>query len=132
MKTREMLQSHPSPRPQQERLAAFIDACAQCAQTCIACADACLAEESAARLARCIRTDLDCADACAAAMWIFSRQTEPDERVLEAQARALGAVCRACAEECAKHESMHEHCRICAESCRRCAGLCDEVAASRA
>ena len=39
------------------------------------------------------------------------------------------AACRACGQECQKHASQHEHCRICAESCMRCADACREALA---
>ena len=48
----------------EQKLAACIAACFECAQTCTACADACLSEDMVAELTKCIRTNLDCADIC--------------------------------------------------------------------
>ena len=38
--------------------------------------------------------------------------------------------CGLCAEECEKHASTHEHCRICAEHCHRCEQACSEAVQS--
>jgi hypothetical protein len=32
--------------------------------------------------------------------------------------------CRVCGEECQRHASTHEHCRVYAESCRGCETAC--------
>ena len=105
-------------------LAACIDACFSCAQTCTACADACLGEDMAAELRRCIRLDLDCADVCAAAGRVLSRQVAYDPDVTWAVLTACAEACRVCGDECERHASMHEHCRICAAACRRCEAAC--------
>ena len=79
---------------------------------------------------RCIRLCLDCADVCQATARILIRQTEPDLGVLRAAVEACTATCRASAEECEKHASHHEHCRICAEVCRRCEQACQDLLAT--
>jgi hypothetical protein len=79
-------------------------------------------------LRQCIRTDLDCADICAATGAMASRRTGSNQAVLRAAIQACATACRACADECARHGGMHEHCRICAEACRRCADACEAAA----
>lgn len=110
-----------------EVLATATEACLECGQACAACADACLAEEMVADLRKCIRTDLDCATICAATADVLSRQTGYDANVTRAQVEACRTACRACADECEQHASMHEHCRVCAEACRRCEQALDAL-----
>lgn len=129
MRTAEMLQAHKHNRASAD-LVKCIDACFECAQCCTTCADACLAEEMADMLARCIRTDLDCADICNVTGRILSRLTQPSSDILHAQLETCAAACRVCAEECDKHASKHDHCRICAECCRMCAESCKRVMAA--
>ena len=113
-----------------EKLAACIEACFECAQTCTACADACLSEDMVAELTKCIRTNLDCADLCEATGRVLSRHTGYDANITLDVIRACQMACKACADECEKHASMHEHCRICAEACRRCEATCAELVAA--
>lgn len=123
-----MLNSHPSGgKLDPTKLSRCIEDCFGCEQACTACADACLAEDQLQMLRKCIRTDLDCADICATTGRILCRQTETDTGVVRAQLEALQKVVRACAEECEKHSSRHEHCRICAEACRQCEKSCSEL-----
>lgn len=124
-----MLQAHPR-RPQGDvlsELANCVEACYDCASTCTACADACLGEQHVQDLVRCIRLNLDCADICETTGNMLVRMTEPDIAVLRAQLEACIQATRACADECDRHASMHEHCRVCAESCRRCADMCQRM-----
>lgn len=107
-----------------------IEECYDCAQACSACADACLAEQAVATLTQCIRLNLDCADICAAAGPIASRRTGSNEPVLASVLQACAVACRACGEECMKHASHHEHCKVCADACQRCAGACDDAVSS--
>jgi hypothetical protein len=37
---------------------------------------------------------------------------------------ATCAACAACGDECERHASMHEHCKICADACRRWEQAC--------
>ena len=108
----------------EEHLVEAIDAASACTQICTACADACLAEEMVADLRRCIRLDLECADICDVTARMLSRQTEPNVALLRAQLAVCVEACRLCADECALHAKMHEHCRLCAESCRTCEEVC--------
>lgn len=129
MNVQEMLGTHPNDSTALDMgvVSKTIEAALECVQTCTACADACLAEEMVGDLRRCIRTDLDCADVCDAAARVLSRQTEPAWDLLRAQVGACYRACGECAEECERHASMHEHCRICAEACRRCEESCSRL-----
>jgi hypothetical protein len=124
-----MLQAYPRDLGEVDRakLEACISACVECAQACTACADACLSEEMVAELRTCIRTDLDCADVCEATGRVLSRHTGYDAHLTRAMLEACALACRSCADECEKHASMHEHCRICAESCRTCEAACRDL-----
>lgn len=44
-------------------------------------------------------------------------------------ARLAGDVCKACEDECRKHEKKHAECKACAESCAQCAKQCQALAA---
>jgi hypothetical protein len=110
-----LLDSHPQRRTMDNhRLADTIATLQDCAQTCSACADACLSEPDVAALADCVRVNLDCADVCNATARVLSRSGAPAEALLDACAQ----VCRACADECARHATHHEHCRIAAQAAR--------------
>jgi hypothetical protein len=113
-----------------DKLAACIAACFECAQTCTACADACLGEDQVADLVTCIRTDLDCADICAATGNVLSRRTGGDAGTARALLEACRTACWSCADDCERHASMHEHCRLCAEACRRCEQACSDLLAA--
>ncbi len=99
--------------------AAAIDALNDCVQACIADTDADLGEHDVAEMVTCIRLCLDCADVCAAAAGITSRLSAYDPDVVRPLLEACAASCKSCGDECERHASMHEHCRICAEACRR-------------
>jgi hypothetical protein len=109
------------------RLAAAIDALIECAEACTACADACLSESSIAELTKCVRTNMDCADICGATARVLSRHTGYDANISRALLEACIAACKACGDECERHASMHEHCRVCAEACRACEAACREL-----
>jgi len=108
-------------------LIAAIDAAYDCAQTCTSCADACLAEQMVHDLRQCIRLNMDCADVCAATASISNRRTGSNEEVIRRMLDTCITACRLCGEECARHASHHEHCRVCAESCRTCERACQEA-----
>ncbi|WP_030439639.1 four-helix bundle copper-binding protein [Actinoplanes subtropicus] len=129
--TTAMLETYPRPIGLDHRkLAATIDALAECAQTCTSCADACLGEDMVAELITCVATNLDCADICAAAARVLSRRVGFDPTITDNVLQACIAACRACGDECSRHASMHEHCRICAESCRACLLACEDLLAT--
>jgi hypothetical protein len=110
-----------------DRLRACIEACFECAQACTACADACLSEDMVAELVKCIRTNLDCADQCGTTGRVLSRHTGYDANLTRAVLQACAAACKVCGDECERHASMHEHCRVCADACRRCEQACQDL-----
>ncbi len=128
MRAQEMISTHPHVRGNtKDALIRCIEACYGCAQTCTSCADACLGEEMVTELTQCIRLNLDCADVCAATGATATRRTGSNEEVIGRMLDACATACRACGDECEKHASMHQHCRICAEECRRCEQACQEA-----
>jgi hypothetical protein len=125
MVTREMIATHPDVRGRvNPALIDAIDAAYSCAQTCTSCADACLAEETVARLRQCIRYNLDCADVCTATAALGNRRTGSNEEVIRRMLDACVTACRVCGEECRRHSTDHEHCRVCADACRACEQAC--------
>ena len=131
MHATEMIGSHPHVKGNMnDALVRCIQACYDCAQTCTSCADACLGESTVNKLTQCIRLNLDCADICIAAGAVATRRTGSNEETIRATLQACAVACRRCGEECERHVSMHEHCRICAEACRRCEQSCDEAVRS--
>ena len=126
-----MISSHPDVRGKtNDALISCIPECFACAQTCISCADACLAEDMVTDLRQCIRLNLDCADICMATGKLAIRRSGGNEQSILDMLQACRNICVACGQECARHASMHEHCRICAENCRSCAEACEAAAGS--
>ncbi|QGP86387.1 four-helix bundle copper-binding protein [Gordonia sp. 135] len=121
----EILEAHPVRDDIDDAvLAACIQACAECTQACTSCADACLGESGVEHLVECIRADLDCADLCSITERVLLRRTEASIALVRETLEACAIACGACADECAKHADMHQHCRICADVCRRCEEAC--------
>jgi hypothetical protein len=128
---RDIMQTHPQPTGlDRDVLVRCIDECLDCAATCTGCADACLAEPDVQELVRCIRLCLDCSDVCTTTARVLTRQTAADPAVLRAVTEACLAACRTSRDECERHASHHEHCRLCVESCRRCIEACDALLAA--
>jgi hypothetical protein len=128
MTFQDIIKAHPQPASlDRDVLLRCIEECRECAASCTACADACLGEKDVQELVRCIRLCLDCADACDATGRIVTRQTASAVRLIRAIIESCAVACLTCAEECDKHATHHEHCRICAEACRRCKQACDNV-----
>lgn len=128
MHAQEMIRTHPDVRGNtNDALIRCIEECYDRAQTCTSCADACLGEDMVKDLRQCIRLDLDCADICAATGAIATRRTGSNEETIRRMLQACETACRLCAEECERHASHHEHCRVCAEACRRCERACRDA-----
>jgi hypothetical protein len=108
-------------------LTATIDALSDCAQACVADADADLREQDVAEMVRCIRLCWDCAEVCTATLGVVSRQTAYTPSVTRPLLDACIAVCKSCGDECERHASHHEHCRVCEQACRRCEQACREL-----
>jgi Domain of Unknown Function (DUF326) len=105
-------------------LAAAIDALTDCAQACNADNAADLSEPNVAEMVTCIRLCLDCTDICVTTAAVIGRLTDYDASVIQPLLQACVAICKSCGEECERHASMHEHCRVCGEACRRCEQAC--------
>ena len=56
--------------------------------------------------------------------WSALRTDIASIAVVRETLEACAIACGACADECAKHADMHQHCRICADVCRRCEEAC--------
>lgn len=126
-----MIASHPDVAGNvNDVLVRCVSECFSCAQICMSCGDACLAEDMVEELRQCIRLNLDCADICLATGQLALRRTGGNEQSIMGMLGVCEDACRRCAEECARHAEMHEHCRICDQSCRRCAEACQEAAGS--
>lgn len=110
-----------------ETTARLLETLGECSITCEICADACLAEEMVADLGRCITLNLHCAETCDETAHVIARATEADIATLQNGLEHCAEVCRVCADECALHAAMMEHCRICAETCRRCLQACNQA-----
>lgn len=132
--TAEMLRSYPADlgRVDREKLVRCVEECVACAQACTACADACMSEpdEVLPGLRKCIRSNEDCADICDVTARILSRHTGYDANITRAVLEACATVCRSCGDECRRHASMHEHCRVCAQACERCEAACRDLLGS--
>jgi hypothetical protein len=125
MQTAEMMATHPDVKGQvSSKLIEVIDAAYACADTCTACVDACLAEQMVADLRQCIRLNLDCADVCLTCARLATRRTGTNEQLMRQMLDACVIACGLCRDECARHASAHEHCRLCADACLRCVGAC--------
>lgn len=132
MFTTEMISTHPQKAPSDATaLTECITACMACEQACVACADACLSEKMVDQLRACIRLNQDCADICTSTGRVLSRLTSPDFELVKAQVELMTLACRKCGDECDKHASMHEHCRVCAEGCRACEQACSKFLGSQ-
>jgi hypothetical protein len=128
MHAQQIIATHPRVGGQtNDGLIRCIEECYDCSQTCTSCADACLGEQGVADMVQCIRSCLDCADVCLATGQAASRRTGSNPELLAAMLGACETACRLCAEECEKHASRMEHCRVCAEACRRCEQACPEA-----
>jgi hypothetical protein len=132
MTVNEMLRTHPQASTDADALARCVDECFACAATCTSCADACLGEPVVQELVGCIRRNLDCADVCYATGSVLVRQTAFEAQLARTVLETCAQACRLCAEECERHASHHEHCRVCAEACRRCEQACEDLLSSMA
>jgi hypothetical protein len=128
MHAQQMIASHPHVKGDtNDALIRCVEECYSCAQACTSCADACAGEQTVQQLTQCIRLNLDCADVCKATGAVGTRRTGSNEEVIRQMLRACETACRLCGEECERHASQHEHCRICAEVCRGCERACAEA-----
>ena len=129
MTFREIVSAHPLPGDLiREALLRCAEECFDCAASCVACADVSLSNNDQ-ELIHVIRVALDCADACELTGRIAVRQSAPNIRLIRGVIEGCAAACFACADECERHATDYEQCRLCAEVCRRCKAVCDEFLA---
>lgn len=122
-----MLETHPrGSQVDIDVYAVTIQELSHCDLTCTVCADACLSELHVQMLARCIALNLACADSCATTARVVGRIGFADPGLVRTHLEACREACRACAEECDRHQEM-EHCRRCAGMCRSCERACDAM-----
>jgi Domain of Unknown Function (DUF326) len=128
---RDVIETHPQPTSiDHETLVRCITECLRCAATCTSCADASLAEPDLKETVRCIRLCLDCSDLCSTTARVVTRQTAADLGVLRAAVEMCATACQVSGDECERHASHHEHCRLCADACRECKDACDALVAA--
>jgi hypothetical protein len=125
---REMFDKHPHKDGfNVQALDACLRDCFDCADYCTVCADACLEEDMVKDLRKCIRLNLECADICAATGNLLLKSSSGEWGIVTKQLETCELAARFCREECARHSSMHEHCRLCADMCNRCAVSCRKL-----
>lgn len=95
----------------------------RCAAACENCMDSCLGEEDVKMMVKCIRLDRDCAKICALTASFVATHSDYARQIV----KQCAEICRACAEECGKHE--HDHCQECAQACRECVEACNSFQA---
>jgi hypothetical protein len=61
---------------------------------------------------------------------VLARQTAFDPQLARTVLETCAQACRLCAQECERHASHHQHCRVCAEACRRCEQACEDLLSS--
>lgn len=106
---------------------ALIDAAGDCVQKGQACVAHCnaLLGEGDKDMSACQSTALQTLAICAALQELANLNSPH----LAKAAAAASAICKACEEECRKHEKKHASCKACGEACVACAKQCDAIAA---
>jgi hypothetical protein len=92
----------------------------KCAAVCEHCASSCLASDHLQPMVECVVLDRDCADLCRLVATLASRGS----RFTENLKPVLALICKACGDECAKHDT--DHCRKCAAACKACEQVCSQ------
>ena len=101
-------------------ISSYMKSLMDCAAACERCVNGCLNE---GQPLSCCKICRDCADICRLCFTLQARQSH----YLQELSSLCAEVCIACAEECGKHASMHDHCKVCEEACRACAEACRET-----
>lgn len=94
-----------------------VDACKECLAIAAYCSQACIEEN----MPECAKRCLECVEICKTMIVLAAR----DSMNVSVVARACAQICKACAEECEKHDN--DHCSACAEACRKCAEECRNI-----
>jgi Cys-rich four helix bundle protein (predicted Tat secretion target) len=105
----------------------LINATSDCIQKGQACLNHCftLLGQGEKEMAACAASVNQMLAMCAALQQLASANS----KYLAAQAKVVMEVCKDCQEECKKHASKHEECKLCGEACAVCYKECQKVAA---
>ncbi|MBC7700479.1 four-helix bundle copper-binding protein [Aquabacterium sp.] len=101
-----------------------IEACEEALHFSQQCAAADIREADPA-MVKCALLCLDCADICATTLKAMARRSNHHGDFCALCAH----ICRACADECARHD--HVHCKQCQAACEACAVACAKHASER-
>jgi Cys-rich four helix bundle protein (predicted Tat secretion target) len=105
-------------------LAASAGHCVTSGQTCL---QHCLEQLATGNkdMAKCAKSVLELMSACTA----LQQLANWDSSYVPRMAKVVQDICKACEQECRKHESKHAVCKECADACVACAKECQKVAA---
>jgi Cys-rich four helix bundle protein (predicted Tat secretion target) len=106
---------------------ALIASAAGCVKTGQACINHCfmLLGDGDKNMASCARSVNQLVSVCATLQALASAES----KLLPQYAKVAAEFCKACEDECRKHDKKHEQCRDCAEACAKCAKECQAVGA---
>ncbi|MBI4666946.1 MAG: four-helix bundle copper-binding protein [Nitrospinae bacterium] len=106
---------------------ALIDAAAGCATKGEICVSHCMDSFAAGdtSLAACAKSVMETMALCQAVITLAAQNSKN----LAATAKVAMAACKACEDECRKHEAKHATCKDCADACVKCYEECKKVAA---
>lgn len=96
----------------------LLEKLARCAAECENCMNACLDEDDVKKMAQCIRLDRDCAKICYTTASFVASHSDYAQNLV----KQCAEICKACGEECDKHDM--DHCKACAQACRECEEAC--------
>lgn len=103
-----------------EKISNLVQKLGVCQGVCNYCFNACLQEEDVKMMTRCIKMDKSCSEICGTTLSFVASSCGLTADILPVCIKA----CRACAEECEKHD--YQHCQDCAKACKECAKACIE------
>ena len=106
---------------------ALIEAAGDCVQKGQACVAHCnkLLSEGDKDMAACQATAMQTIAICSALQELANLNSPHLAKV----AAAAADICKACEDECRKHEKKHETCKACGDACAACAKQCRALAA---
>lgn len=124
---REIYESHPYKMHEKyfsTNISKCVEKCFECSSSAWICADACLSEDNFAHLIDCVKLCFSCSQVCLSTAHIVTVQHNLTRLFVRQQISACLEICKACAEECEKHQDMHEHCKLSAKISRECENTC--------